>query len=314
MKIHVLDVDSRGRDPTQTPNDYTVMLDTPIYDVTKISLLSARLKTSQLLVNATNNTFFADGNLVTLDSKNVSNGFVLASDLLTKLEPPISNVSSVIYTSNTNALTFSNVGSDVFTLDFSQTSSPFDILGIPASNIQTSSYTSGSVNLEGPDAFVLKLSSGAQSFDQKVFTHTPFYTAMIPVLTQGTTTYSTKDGPIDYEFYSGPLETLSSLRIQFYYMTNMGLKPYDFRNANHLLRFEITCSTDKNETIPKIERNTELPPPLSLPEFEFEERTPDYKVYAVIAIIILVGVFIIVYTRPTDTSSTPTMLVPFPTS
>ena len=50
MKVHTLDIDSGERDPVLYPNvaDYVVHLKNPIYDVTKISLISARIHNSQL--------------------------------------------------------------------------------------------------------------------------------------------------------------------------------------------------------------------------------------------------------------------------
>lgn len=307
MKIHVLDVDSRERQPSHTPNDYIITLENSIYDVSKVSLISARLKNSQLLINATNKTFYANNAIVTLTEKSYSNAFVLATDLQMSLAPPVSNITSVVYDSNTNALTFSNVGtSNNFVMDFSNTVSPFDVLGFSANVVESvnGTLTSGAVNLVGPDAFVIALSSGSQAFNKTVYSGSPFYTARIPLLGDTTTTYSIKDGPINHEFYSGPLETLTSLRVQFFYMTNKGLVPYDFRNANHVLRFEITCSTDKNETLPKIERDEELPPPINIPEFEYVDRWVDYKVYGTIAVIILLGVFIITITRPSASRHT----------
>jgi hypothetical protein len=58
MKVHTLDIDSGERDPILYPNvaDYVVHLKNPIYDVTKISLISARIHNSQLLINDYNNT------------------------------------------------------------------------------------------------------------------------------------------------------------------------------------------------------------------------------------------------------------------
>ena len=50
MKVHTLDIDSGERDPVLYPNvaDYVVHLKNPIYDVSKISLISARIHNSQL--------------------------------------------------------------------------------------------------------------------------------------------------------------------------------------------------------------------------------------------------------------------------
>ena len=51
MSVYTLDIDSSERDPTVYPNpgDYVIELKTPIYDVKKISIASARIHASQLL-------------------------------------------------------------------------------------------------------------------------------------------------------------------------------------------------------------------------------------------------------------------------
>ena len=59
MKVHTLDIDSGERDPVlySNPSDYVVHLKNPIYDVTKISLISARIHNSQYLIHSRNNQF-----------------------------------------------------------------------------------------------------------------------------------------------------------------------------------------------------------------------------------------------------------------
>ena len=79
MKVHTLDIDSSERHANVYPyaNNYIVSLKEPIYDVTKITLVSARIPTPQLTTCATNKTFriqdsgaLTDVNEVTLDETN----------------------------------------------------------------------------------------------------------------------------------------------------------------------------------------------------------------------------------------------------
>ena len=77
-------------------------------------------------------------------------------------------------------------------------------------------------------------------------------------------------------------------------MSHGRLIPYDFRNQDHVLKLEITCSTDKLENLPKVKRNTELPEPISIPELENPYR---WKEYASIAFIVLIGILVIIYTK-----------------
>lgn len=59
MSVYTLDIDSSERNPVEYPNpsDYVIELNNYIYNVKKISLISARIHSSQLLINDRNNTF-----------------------------------------------------------------------------------------------------------------------------------------------------------------------------------------------------------------------------------------------------------------
>src|SRR5210317_2514650 len=122
MKVHTLDIDSGERDTNvySYANSYVVTLDNPIYDVSNIKLVSARIPTPQLITCASNKTFSVNGNVFSLDETNYTTGTELASDLETKLAPPDSNINSVVFDTDTNALTFSNTvsGTNEFTLEF----------------------------------------------------------------------------------------------------------------------------------------------------------------------------------------------------
>ena len=60
MRVYTLDIDSSERDPTSYPNpgDYVVELRHPIYDVKKLSIVSARIHASQFLINDHITKFF----------------------------------------------------------------------------------------------------------------------------------------------------------------------------------------------------------------------------------------------------------------
>ena len=128
MKVHTLDIDSSERHTNVYPyaNNYVVTLKEPIYDVTQITLVSARIPTPQLTTCATNKTFRIhdsgapnDVIEVTLDETNYTSGTVLASDLDTKMQPPLTCVDSVVFDTDTDALTFSNTqSSNTFSFQF----------------------------------------------------------------------------------------------------------------------------------------------------------------------------------------------------
>ena len=178
MKVHTLDIDSGERDPILYPNpsDYVVYLKTPIYDVTKISLISARIHNSQLLIHDRNNTFSISGQTISLPNDNYS-GTTLANEIVTQS----SNISSAIYDRDTNTIEFT-APTYPFTFDFyggtngyvhgpNGYTTPHDILGLPASNVSSDGLTlkTGSVNLQGADAIIVKMSSGSDEFNKTVF-------------------------------------------------------------------------------------------------------------------------------------------------
>ena len=302
MSVYTLDIDSSERDPViyPDPSDYVIELKNYIYNVTKISLISARIHSSQLLINDRNNTFSISGTTVVLDNYNY-NGKTLAKELVDKS----SNIVSAVYDSNINSITMT--GDHPFTFDFYDGingftsniygyTTPHDILGLPASNIVSvgNTLTTGSINLQGPDAILFKLSSGSEEFNKTVFSETPFYTGRI--LTCGdVVNYSGVDDAVVYSFDSGPLQSIKRLRVQFFYSSNNRLIPYDFRNANHIIKLSVECSTDKLENIPRVKKDFSLPPPMRIPEMEIPNR---WGAIIYIFLIVLTGLILVMFTKP----------------
>jgi hypothetical protein len=314
MKVHTLDIDSGERDTNVYPysNSYTVTLNNPIYNVTNITLVSARIPTPQLTTCATNKSFSVDGVTISLDETNYSNGEVLANDLDIKLQPPISNVDAVVFDSDTDALTFSNTTSGGnFTFEFFDgtqgyssniaLTTPHQVMGFSSQNQSSSNYTltSGAINLGGPNSLIMKLTSGSDEFTQSVYSRTPFYTGHILLNGSDVINYHGTDDPLKHEFYSGPQKYISTIHIEFFYMSHGRLIPYDFRHQDHILKFEITGSTDKLEGLPKVpipeEEGEEDAPSISIPGDEVNAYK--WKEYLSIGIIVLVGIILMSLVR-----------------
>lgn len=268
----------------QTPNNYVVRLENPIYDVSSIKLVSARIPIPQLLVNASNKTFSVDGVDITLDETNYSNGTDLASDIDLKLQPPTSNVDSVVFDTDTNSIIFSNTFNQDFTFEFhtgtngywdtsSSLTNPHQIMGFNSNNYSSTNGTlyGGAINLSGPNSLVLRLTAGSDEFNQLVYSGTPFYTGHILINGASVINYSHADDPLTHQFYTGTQKYIRDVRIEFFYMSHGRLIPYDFRNQDHVLKFEIECSTDKLEGLPKVspdaikDEEDEIQPPVSIP-------------------------------------------------
>ena len=315
MNVYTLDIDSSERDPTiyPNPNDYIVELKNPIYNITKISLISARIHASQLLINDNNNTFTIGNEIVTLDNNNYD-GKGLANEVSSKY----SNISSAVYNSNNNTITFTGnnpfsfkfyTGENGFNSNVDKTT-PHDILGLTANDIESTNNTiiTGSLNLQGPDALIVKLSSGSDEFNKTVFSDTPFYTGRI-LMCGDVINYSGADDAVDHYFHSGPQKSINRLKIQFYYSSNNRLIPYDFRNANHVLKLSIFCSTDKAESATRIkpiekiketnedietENKVENYPDLG---YSSKETTQNWDGFIMIVFIVFIGTMLLVFTK-----------------
>ena len=269
MKVHTLNIDSGERDTNvySYANNYTVTLDNPIYDVSNIKLVSARIPTPQLITCVTNKTFSVDGNVFSMDETNYSTGTELASDLATKLAPPDSNINSVVFDTDTNALTFSNthVSDNSFTFEFydgtngylsnsSSFTTPHQVFGFTSGNHEsiTDTIKSGAININGPNSLILKLTTGSDEFTQTVYTSTPFYTGHILLDGSNFINFNGADDMLVHNFHTGSQKMIQDIKVEFFYMSHGRLIPYDFRNQDHILKFEITCSTDKLEGLPKV--------------------------------------------------------------
>ena len=172
---------------------------------------------------------------------------------------------------------------------------PHDILGLIANDVdstQSSPYTleTGSVNLQGADGIIVKLSSGSDEFNKTIFSDIPFYTGRI-LMCGDVINYSGVDDAVEHNFDSGAQKTISSLRVQFYYSSNNRLIPYNFRNANHILKLAVTCTTDKFVNIPKYRRDETLPTPMEIPK-EFED-VHSWDSFLPIIMVIATGLFLL---------------------
>ena len=325
MKVHTLNIDSSERDTSiyTYANNYVVNLDNPIYDISNIKLVSARIPTPQLMTSATNKTFSVDVVDITLNETNYSNGYVLAEDLDIELAPSNSHIDSVIFDEETDSLVFSNTeASDDFTIEFydgtngylSNTSSlttPHQIMGFSSKNFTSTNNTlrSGAINLNGPNSLVLKLTTGSDEFTQTVYTSTPFYTGHILLDGSDFINFNGADDVLVHHFHSGSQKMIKDVKVEFFYMSHGRLIPYDFRNQDHILKFEITGSTDKLENLPKVpieepKKVEKEEPIISIPEVIKNSYTWR-KEYLYIALIVIVGLLLIFFMKGKPISGSP---------
>jgi hypothetical protein len=252
---------------------------------------------------------------ISLPNRSFANGDDLASNISDHVSGFV-----VTYDSNTNALSWLNDGSypavlkfgdgvnaryglgtldDVSNLITSNFTTPHQVLGLPPQNItiaQNESFTGGSINLEGPNAMMLRLGTGSETFNKDVYIREPFFTGQI-LLNGDYVNYTSSEDPIEHTFFSGSQKSLKQLHITFFTMSQGRLIPYDFRNQEHVLKFRIECNTGKFKAISKHTASDVgvLPPPISIPEIEDPYRWNQQ--YILIAIIAFLGIFILFITR-----------------
>ena len=318
MKVHTLNIDSSERDTSvyAYANSYVVNLDNPIYDISNIKLVSARIPTPQLMTCATNKTFKVDGVSITLNETNYSNGYVLATDLDIELAPANTHIDSVIFDEETDSLVFSNTHASGgnFTLQFysgtngylsnaSPLTTPHQLMGFSSKDFTSTGKVlrSGAINLDGPNSLILKLTTGSDEFTQTVYTSTPFYTGHI--LLDGTdfVNFSGTDDKLVHHFHSGAQKMIKDVKIEFFYMSHGRLIPYDFRNQDHILKFEISGSTDKLENLPKVpieepKKVEKEEPIISIPEI-VKNTYKWRKEYLYIGLIVLVGLLLLFFMK-----------------
>ena len=318
MKVHTLNIDSSERDTSvyAYANSYVVNLDNPIYDISNIKLVSARIPTPQLMTCATNKTFKVDGVSITLNETNYSNGYVLAEDLDIELAPANTHIDSVIFDEETDSLVFSNThasggnftlqfysGTDGYLSNASPLTTPHQLMGFSSKDFTSTGKVlrSGAINLDGPNSLILKLTTGSDEFTQTVYTSTPFYTGHILLDGTDSINFNGADDKLVHHFHSGAQKMIKDVKIEFFYMSHGRLIPYDFRNQDHILKFEISGSTDKLENLPKVpieepKKVEKEEPIISIPEI-VKNTYKWRKEYLYIGLIVLVGLLLLFFMK-----------------
>ena len=318
MKVHTLNIDSSERDTSvyAYANSYVVNLDNPIYDISNIKLVSARIPTPQLMTCATNKTFKVDGVSITLNETNYSNGYVLATDLDIELAPANTHIDSVIFDEETDSLVFSNThasggnftlqfysGTDGYLSNASPLTTPHQLMGFSSKDFTSTGKVlrSGAINLDGPNSLILKLTTGSDEFTQTVYTSTPFYTGHILLDGTDSINFNGADDKLVHHFHSGAQKMIKDVKIEFFYMSHGRLIPYDFRNQDHILKFEISGSTDKLENLPKVpieepKKVEKEEPIISIPEI-VKNTYKWRKEYLYIGLIVLVGLLLLFFMK-----------------
>lgn len=287
MDTYILNVDSSQLD-ISNPNDYTVTMNTPLYSVSDLKLLSGVIPLTQFNINSGNNTIILNDSTYTIDE-----GDYTLSTLATELNGELPRTVSA--DTDNNTITISGAS---FTLSFGE-NSLMEVLGFTQNVESVISVTSGSVNLGNPRSLVLQIINGDDELSEKLFVGNLTYTARLMIYTDGDRLdYKYVDDPVQYNFKRGSELLSDKWKIKWFYSNKNTLHPYDFRGQHHTLKFELTGTTDKLKTITKSEETvSERPTPVELPQFRFKPRFDRIMTYALVVLIIIIGIVFIVSQR-----------------
>ncbi|AUT19057.1 hypothetical protein DSLPV1_086 [Dishui lake phycodnavirus 1] len=322
--VFTVDVDSGERDPVlySSSSDYVIPLKTPLYDVRKIELVSARIP-HQSVVHDNNNKFTieidapapdAGSHDIELTARQFASGTALKDHVASRITAAgITTIDQIDWVSATNSLKFSNVatthdytlkfntGTDGWSTDAKDRTTPNQVLGFTSADQRS---VNGVIDQKGRVSFdhatktyVIKISTGSDEFNQDCYTDTPFYTgAIVNTTVDPTEQYMVYSGPNDvvlHEFVRGPQKHIDTLRIQFFSRENNKLVPCDFQSQDHVLKFRITGNLDRTLSLPKVveEDVLELPPPINIPELN--GRVYDWKKYVPLVVILFIGFVLI---------------------
>jgi hypothetical protein len=317
MKVLTLDVDSGERDPSlyPNPNDYTIKLNRTLYDVTKLTIVGARIPNCQNLINVGNKQFQLNNATYVLQEATYTNGTDLASNLQTTLAG--SNVTQVTFSSNNNTLLFS--GYQPFSFKFltgsngyatnSLVGPPCAVLGFNGTDVSTAAgsnvIVSNVIDLDGPTSLFVRITCKGDEFDKDIYVNggtfsfgnsgsistfasiPPNYIGRIIQKSGVVTQYNKTDATIDYDV---PNLNIDELRIRFYWNNGNKLVPYDFGKRNHILKFEIQCETDRLSKVYEEGPVDELPPPVDPPPEPFRKDT---ILLIALGFMLIVGMFIL---------------------
>lgn len=302
MTSHVIHVDSSERDPELYPvaEDYTISLNVPIYSISSIKVISAKIDFLQPLVHSQNNKFKVDGVPVKLYPNNYTID-TLASNIFTAIyNTGYSNIDTVKADPFLNIIEFSNtLGSgDTFSLDFTGGGSVASVIGLPPGVLNPTAPASSiytQVNLNGPTNLILRITTTNDDIYPTVYSNKDsLYVGRICTFRSasnpGVIEYSGATDPVVHTFTKGPEKYTDTLRIRWYQSIDNVIVPYSFAGGNYFMKLEIVATSDKLSTIDKETVDFELPPPTDIPSLAYPLRSKEMiYIYLIIAVIIIIG-------------------------
>ena len=294
MGSYLLTIDSSTRDLDKhpNPNDYSITLNRPLYDVSKIELTNGAIPFTGYTIDTYSNVFYFNDEVIPLESKNYTDASVLANDLETAIHDNTANNVSfqITYNADTNTFTFDHNHSS-YSLVFTQ-DSPCEALGFSPGSYASDGngeVTSGSIDLNGTRLLYLSvLPDTRERLKTELYIDDSNYMGTV-IRHNKPVTYLDRDEAFSYNFPRGMEPSIRKIRVQFYVNNYGKLSLYDFKLQNHVMKFEIKCNLDKLNKKPTTRESSELPPVLKLQEFvpKYNKNVLVYGGATVVLIIIV---------------------------
>lgn len=307
---YILDVDSSQRDIDLYPNtnDYIININRPLYNISKIKLITARIPLAQYTIDSYNSNVTYDDTLIELHERNYLTGNALASNVQEQFRDELNeNSINVDFDSNTSSLTFSNTTNFSLNFDYASPASVFGFL--PGTYGPDTSITSNAIDLDGPQSLLLSLNGDERDdiktevyFDDKEDRPVHFFGRIT------TTAYTVErildhngnDDPCEYTFPRGNENYIKTIHVKFYCNNFKQVFPYDFKQRNHILKFEIDCDLDKFNTLERdSQKDFSIPPKLDIARFKEQYRLlGDNKKVALYVSAVLILIIILLNIMP----------------
>ena len=311
MTSHIVHVDSTERNPTVYPqvNDLTVSLNVPVYDITSIKLVSAKIDFLQPIVHSLNRQFVVDGLTVILSPGQYS-GQTLASNLLSAIQATgYSNIDVVTYDDSGRSLYFGNTlgDSNTFTFNFYRDSNgytdqtrsvytPASILGLDGQTVGPVANLTTSLNLNGPTNLILRVTTQTDDVYPTLYTNkdTQYIGRLCTFRRDNSTVieYKGDSDTIVHQFSKGPEKYVNTLRFRWYQSIDNVIVPYNFYGGQYFLKLEIVGTPDKLSTVDRPVTLPDLPSPTDAPSVSYPRRLFN-STYVLIAIIVLTGILLL---------------------
>jgi hypothetical protein len=226
----------------------------------------------------------------------------------------------------TNNFTFNFYGGSNGYATTSSVGPPAHVLGFSGSNTEVAnSITSSYIDIGGPGSIFVRITSGPEDLDKRLFVDggtfttnegtfeqqnmaqiSPHYIGRILSSTiNEIIDFNGVDDPIQHNFIKGTGKFIDDLRIRFYYNNGTKLIPYDFGKRNHILKVDIECSLDKGlgqvptESVVSQVEPSDLPPPVEIPNLMPKNRFDNsQKTILIVSVIsLLLGLALLSFMR-----------------